>query len=425
MIDFDYAEIATAGSILVDSQCLPEIREILPGSEVFHSQPCGEVYAAACALADAGKPVDPVTVQKQCGVSKEFLLEAMSATPTAAHAGNHARIVLEGYQHRKLEEIAADLVAAESPGEGITTALAALEALADNERSRSSPGDDLAALLQYRAEMEDGRRKVLQVGFPSLDGILGGLRPGGLYIVGARTSVGKSAFSLAVADMLAKNHRVQYISLEMDRAEIAARRVAAFSSGISSYSALLNARSLPENASADLAATAARLSERQLTVEEAQFLTVGMAGVKARSAKAEILVLDYVGLMRGPGESEYDRITKISGDLKHLAQTLHIVVIALAQINREAEQGQDPRPKLSQLRSSGALEQDADGVLLLHRPDKGKGEALVSEPFEVIVAKNRHSGTGAATLTFYPATNRFEDSGTVKGRPYTVRSWAW
>lgn len=401
----------------------PQNVRILPDESVFHSRSCAEVYAAACALADEGKPIDTVTLQARCGASSGFLREAMEVCPTAANAGYHAEVVLEGYQWRRLEKIAADMAAAESPGEGIAAGLAALEALANAERSGSAPGGDLAALLQYRAELEEGARKVLQFGFPAVDRILGGLLPGGLYTVGARTSVGKSAFGIAAAEMLAqRGHRVAYVSLEMSRAEIAARRIAACAGNAFGYTEVLNRQHFSEAENAALAATAAKLSGRPLEVVERHSLTANQAELLARSAGAQVLIVDYLGLMSGRGKDEYERITGISGDLKRLAKRLNIVVIVLCQINREAERSPDARPHLSQLRSSGAIEQDADGVLLLHRPELGKGQP--SEPFEVNIAKNRHGGTGTATLAFYPAVNRFEDSGQIGGRPYTVRSWS-
>ena len=139
------------------------------------------------------------------------------------------------------------------------------------------------------------------------------------------------------------------------------------------------------------------------------------------------MIVDYLGLLSAEDKrlSEYDRVTQISGDLKRLAKRLGCVVLALCQLNRESVSapGQDTRPRLSQLRSSGAIEQDSDGVLLLHRPEYGKTEtpreASAPQQFFVDVAKNRHGRTGTAELAWYAPVNRFEDY----GGKWTVKSW--
>lgn len=158
-------------------------------------------------------------------------------------------------------------------------------------------------------------------------------------------------------------------------------------------------------------------------------LTVAELGVQARNAGAEVVIVDYLGLLSGADRkaSEYERTTQISGDLKRLAKRLGCVVIALCQLNRESANspgGADKLPRLSQLRSSGAIEQDADGVMLLHRPKYGQTEVQRSpaEPqqFFVDVAKNRHGRTGVVELHWYAPVNRFEDGG---GGKWIAKSW--
>ena len=149
-------------------------------------------------------------------------------------------------------------------------------------------------------------------------------------------------------------------------------------------------------------------------------------GVQARNIHADVVIVDYLGLLTGADRKagEYERITQVSGDLKRLAKQLNCVVLALCQLNREsANSSGDSRPKLSQLRSSGAIEQDADGVMLLHRPEYGQTEInrdpTAPQQFFVDVAKNRHGRTGTAELAWYAPTNRFEDRG---GR-WAAKSW--
>ena len=170
------------------------------------------------------------------------------------------------------------------------------------------------------------------------------------------------------------------------------------------------------------------LSERELHISAVSHLTVAELGMQARKVKADVVIVDYLGLLSGVDKkaSEYDRTTQVSGDLKRLAKQLNCVVIALCQLNRESTNtsaGADKLPKLSQLRSSGAIEQDADGVLLLHRPEYGQKDVSrnPAEPqqFFVDVAKNRHGRTGTVALAWYAPINRFEDR---RGR-WTAKSW--
>ena len=170
-----------------------------------------------------------------------------------------------------------------------------------------------------------------------------------------------------------------------------------------------------------------KLYAHKLQISAVSTLTVPELELQARNVGAEVVIVDYLGLLSAEDKrlSEYDRVTQISGDLKRLAKRLGCVVLALCQLNRESVSapGQDTRPRLSQLRSSGAIEQDSDGVLLLHRPEYGRTEtpreASAPQQFFVAVAKNRHGRTGTAELAWYAPVNRFEDY----GGKWTVKSW--
>lgn len=426
MTDYSLAEKSVIGCILIDSRCMDDVRSAIAGPECFALKECAESYAAACRLADEGKPVDPVTVQKASGVSPDFLRCCMEITPTCVYAGCYAASVTEGWTLRQLGQIGEALsrqvlLPSATAMETLNDTRQKLEELASFGHKPERPGDSLSDFLRYRQEVEEGKRRVLRTGFPSLDGILGAFSGGGLYVIGARTSVGKSAFAIALGDMIAaRNRRVLYVSMEMTTQEVDARRIAAWSEAIPSYSVLLHGR-LTQAQQEDMAATAARLSEHPMQVCAMPRATVSRIAAQARSARAEVVIVDYLGLISGSGgkETEYERVTRASMELKRLAQSMNCVVIALCQINREAEQFEG-LPKLSQLRSSGAIEQDADAVVLLHRPQK---EADTTEPFTLIVAKNRHGRTGRTQLSWYPAVNRFEDRGCSGLKRWDVKSW--
>lgn len=432
MFDFTTAEYSVIGCILIDSRCLPAVRDVLPTAEVFASDHCRKAYAAICRLADTGQPVDPVTVRRSAALESKFLVECMDLTPTCVNVAAYARAVSEGNQRRQLgalgDKLKQDSAYAEkNMVEALNEARDALEALSAsaNGGAPATPRDSLKDFLDFRAEISAGKRQAVKTGFSGLDRILGGLAQGGLYIIAARPGVGKSAFGIALADMIAKSRTVLYVSLEMTTAELNARRVAAFSDASVSFKKLLFEQTT-EAEDAQIVDACSRLSQRNLLLLSPSAMTVPELETQARNAKASVVFVDYLGLLTatGRGTTEYERITQISGALKRLAKRLGCVVIALCQLNRESTiGGGDSRPKLSQLRSSGAIEQDADGVLLLHRPEYGKQESTADPPpiqqFFVDVAKNRHGRTGTAQLTWYAPVNRFE----AEGDRWSEKSW--
>lgn len=434
MLDLATAEYSLVGCVLIDARCLPAAREILPTAEAFASEPCRKAYAAACRLEDEDKGIDPVIVGRAAGLSNDFLMQCMDLAPTCTRAAEYAKAVLDGYQRRQLQSL----------GERLQTAALSIDSTADQlltearstlDDLASTPGrcsvksarDSLLDFMTFRAEVQQGKRQAIRTGFPSLDRILGGFAQGGFYVMAARPGVGKSALGIALADMMARNRRVLYVSLEMTEAELNARRVAAVSDITCTFGKLLFGKTTEEQ-DASIVNACGKLYAHKLQISAVSTLTVPELELQARNVGAEVVIVDYLGLLSAEDKrlSEYDRVTRISGDLKRLAKRLGCVVLALCQLNRESVSapGQDTRPRLSQLRSSGAIEQDSDGVLLLHRPEYGKTEtpreASAPQQFFVDVAKNRHGRTGTAELAWYAPVNRFEDY----GGKWTVKSWA-
>ena len=212
----------------------------------------------------------------------------------------------------------------------------------------------------------------------------------------------------------------------MSGEELNSRRVAAFSTAPCTFGKLLFGKTTEVEDAAIINACGV-LAERELHILAVPTLTVPQLEIQARNVHAQVVMVDYLGLLSTADRraSEYERVTQVSGDLKRMAKRMNCVVIALCQLNREATTASvDSRPKLSQLRSSGAIEQDADGVLLLHRPEYGQSETQrnPAEPqeFFIDVAKNRHGRTGTAELAWYAPVNRFVDN----AGKWEVRSWA-
>lgn len=433
MFDFATAEYSAVGCFLIDSRCLPTIRERISTPEAFASEPCRKAFTAACKLADNGKPVDPVTVGREAGLDNAFLVDCMNTVPSCNGAEAYAQTVTEGFRRRQLRELG-DKLQADSLSLGADTtqlladARAALDGLSETSGSNaaSSSFDSLRDFLGFRAEVNEGKRQAVKTGFPSIDGILGGFARGGLYVIAARPGVGKSALGIALADMMARENIVLYASLEMSADELNARRVAAFSPAPCTFGKLLFGKTTEAEDTAVIEACGV-LAERKLHILVVSSLTVPQLEIQVRNVHARVVMVDYLGLLSAADRkaSEYERVTQVSGDLKRLAKRSNCVVIALCQLNRESATGSaDTRPKLSQLRSSGAIEQDADGVLLLHRPEYGQSETQrnPAEPqeFFIDVAKNRHGRTGTAELAWYAPVNRFVDN----AGKWEVRSWA-
>ena len=231
----------------------------------------------------------------------------------------------------------------------------------------------------------------------------------GLYIVAARPGVGKTSFGLIAADLAAKKHRVLFVSLEMSETQIMARRYANVSAvGITP---LLYGTLDPKDMD-KLHEASSALRGRQMFLSNRTGVTVADIEVMCRSCGAELVVIDYLGLIQGEGQSIYERTTKISGDLKRMARSLKIPVLCLAQLNRTSESRSDKHPTMSDLRDSGAIEQDADAILLLHRPGLYMDEqpsGSQAQDFEIQIAKNRHGPTGKVVLTWYARNGRFQD----------------
>lgn len=430
IFDFQVAEFSTIGCLLLDEKCLAMVRPQLPGPEAFQNAQCRRAYEAICTLSDGQRTADILTIGREAALDHGFLSECMQLVPSCAGAENYARTVAEGYRRRCLRALGERLqeggLCLEEDLEGLLAeARDSLEQLTAPQSGIKTPGDSLRDFLAFRQEVNEGRRQTVRVGFPALDGILGGFAPGGLYILAARPGVGKSALGIAMGDMLAKTRQVLYVSLEMTEQELNARRLAAFSASGCTFNRLLFEKT-DEATDVALLNACSTLAERKLLILAAASMTVAQLENRARSCQAEVVMVDYLGLLSGPDPkaSEYERVTRISGDLKRMAKRLGCVVIALCQLNREAAApGGETPPRLSQLRSSGAIEQDADGVLLLHRPEYAapdpKRSPAAPQPFLVDVAKNRHGRTGRLELQWYAPVNRFEDR---SGR-WPEKSW--
>lgn len=418
----DYAEQSVAGALLIDASCYSAVRAIVaPGD--FSSAPCGAILRAAGRLIDAGEPVDPVTIQANAArygdeLPSEYLMQLMEITPTTANVTEHARAVRDASVRRSVLTIAEQLA---DRARGRETPIAQLIAdgvgqlqqiVATGNRLVVSSEEMVNEYLDYLDRLAEGAAPVVQTGLKPLDKLLGGgMVAEGLYILAARPGVGKTTLGLKIAENVAKRDTTLFVSLEMSRTQMTSRRLAV-QTGIWIPKILNGA--LKSEELTEVCGAASSIAETRLHINQAPSATVADIALMARSLPGvKLIVVDYLGLIQSESRNEsiYERMTTNSAALKRLARSTGAPVLCLAQLNREAEKRSDHRPQMSDLRDSGAIEQDADGILMMHRPAKywpQEKRPAASEPelLEVEVVKNRHGPTGRINLDFYGVNGR-------------------
>ena len=404
------------GSVLIDSACLPAVRPLVSRDD-FAFAADRAIFEAACRLTDMGKPADVLTIiddarRHGADISDKYTAELLQVTPTAAHAAEYARQVHEEAVRRRLTAVGETLLEdAEDPRKStagvIATTLEALEnADTAPQTAMQSSSDALTGFLEYRERLDAGQAVTVSTGYPGLNKLLGGgMLHQGLYILAARPGVGKTTAALKISEHAAKSGACLFFSLEMSAEQITARRIAA-ESGLS-IGRLMTGQNLSDDEQAKLANAASVLSTHDFRLNRAPGASVADIAQAAHLTKnLRLVVVDYLGLVRSDerGLSIYERVTKNSAALKALARSLNVPVLCLCQLNRAAEQRADKCPSMADLRDSGAIEQDADAVILLHRPamyEPGEVKPWEAQTLTAIVAKNRHGATGKLDFDFY------------------------
>jgi len=418
MDNFLSAEAYLAGALLVDDQSIQVVRGLVR-QEDFSSEILGAIFSAALALDRDGETVDPVSVQKRAlrngtDLPGSLITDLMVCTPTAANCAEYAHRVAEDARVRRIKELAEQIQGdeASSSDELLTHLQREVEAIRGSnfQRGLLSPSDTLSRFMDHVVDAGSGRDNFVASGFPRLDSILGGgFIRSGLYILGARPAMGKSTFAITLADNIAGSCLL--VSLEMSPEQILAKRVSRLT-GITSAK-LLSGR-VTDNDWQQIAQATTALSGQgvylngryDLTVQQIQLLAQAVPNLRA-------VVVDYLGLIKAatPGGSTYENVSAISRELKRMAISLDVPVICLCQLSRSVEGREDKRPRLSDLRDSGAIEQDADGVMLLFRPDYYSGGPEDGAPslVHLDIAKNRYGRTGAVGFNCWLASSTFKE----------------
>jgi len=416
------AERAVLGAILIDPSVADDVGLVIDASS-FGDVPHQEVYRAITNLRDAGKRPDARLVIPELKRMKAWdhestpslLAEIANAVPTTANAVYYARQVREWQVRRGLTALAANLGndaldETQDANEVLERAETAVFGLASQE-TRGEPVC-IGSLLPAIMDLEREQRRGLETGYVDLDAILGGLQPGELTILAARPSVGKSAFALNIAENVAVKRKVStlIVSLEMTNIELSNRLLCSIGR-VDSWRFRKNDLGRDDHDS--LVQAAGAMNDAPLRLDDAPMRSASQIASIARRTKRrhglELLIVDYLQLVvpedkRAPRQ---EQVAASSRRFKALARELNIPVLCLAQLNRQVEQTKG-RPVLSNLRESGAIEQDADVVMFLHRKPAASDEEMESSGVECIVAKNRNGPIGIADLVWLRAFTRFE-----------------
>lgn len=425
------AEAALLGSMILDARVIGDVIEIVKEAEDFAKPAHGAIFQACVKLYDKAQSLDMVQLHDHLKAADllddigglDYLISIAESVPSAVAAPHYARIVRDKATLRRLIQAAGTILLEAYEGQDeveklLDTAEQMIFELAED--TSTGEASDLKSLLDEtfnrldQAQDRGGGVSGVETGFFELDEMTDGLQQGEMIIVAARPSMGKTAFALNIAEHAAASNGVPVgvFSLEMGKQQLA-QRLLCSRSGVDSHRVRRN--QLGEDDFGQLAMAVGELSDAPLYIDDTPGLSLLGLRAKGRRMKArhdiQLLVVDYLQLMSASGaESRQQEVSVISRGIKALARELSVPVICLSQLNRAAESREGHRPRMSDLRESGSIEQDADVVMMLHREDyyhRGDEEYEPNNVAEVIVAKQRNGPTGVVKLHFNEGATRF------------------
>ncbi len=422
------AEQSVIGSMIMDREAIVVAAGILH-KEDFYGKQYGMVFEAMVELNDEGKPVDLVTLQdrlKEKGVppevsSLEFARDLITAVPTSANIKYYADIVAEKATLRKLirlnEEIANICYTGQESLEYILeeTEKKIFDLVQKRNSSDYVPIREIVMEAIDRIESASKTKGVvtgIPTGFIDLDYRMAGMQPSDLILIAARPSMGKTSFVLNIAQYVAFKQRqtVAVFSLEMSKEQLV-NRLFSLESKVDSQH--IRTGNLNDTEWEKLIESAGIIGKSNLIIDDTPGISVSELRSKCRKYKLEhdlkVIIIDYLQLMSGSGrtDSRQQEISDISRSLKALARELEVPVVALSQLSRAVEQRPDHRPMLSDLRESGAIEQDADVVMFIYRDDYYNKDTDIKGIAEVIIAKQRNGPIGTVNLAWLADYTKF------------------
>ena len=425
----DEAEKSVLGAILIDNNCLEEIAEIVPDGSFFYNRNYGVIYDTMRELRKRGSAIDAVTLPEKLkekdvseqAVSDQVIANLVMSVPTSANAVYYANMVYEKATLRELIKVSEDIANQCYRGKDDVNDL-----LEDTEKKvfkitqRKSAGKQkqivdvvTEALKQIEiAAKTAGEVTGLGTGFYDLDKMTTGFRPGNLVLVAARPAMGKTAFVLSIAKdvILRQRKAVAMFSLEMADTELIFRMLS-MDSKVDSHK--FKTGELSEGDWESIVESGGNLASTKFYLDDSS-TSLSEIRSKCRKLKVEkdiqLIIIDYLQLMNNTGrgsDSRQQEISEISRGLKLLAKELGIPVIALSQLSRQVEGRTDHRPMLSDLRESGAIEQDADTVIFIYRDEVYNPDTDKKNRAEIIIAKQRSGPIGKVELAWLPEYTQF------------------
>lgn len=424
------AEQAVLGAILMDKDAVVAASELISGRD-FYQTAYGVVFDSIIELFNEGKPVDLVTLKERLKekevppevASLEFARELLDAVSTSANIKYYAEIVSDKSLMRRLiklnDDISNTCYAGKEPLEAIleTTEKSVFELLQRRNTGDYVPIKDIVLNALDRIEKASKNKGTvtgIPTGFIDLDYKLSGLQPSDLVLVAARPSMGKTAFVLNIAQYIAfkKEKGVAVFSLEMSKEQLV-NRLFSLESQVDAQA--LRTGNLKDSDWEKLIEGAGIIGRSNLIIDDTPGISVSELRSKCRKYKLEhdiqIIIIDYLQLMTGRvggrAESRQQEISDISRSLKALARELNVPVVALSQLSRAVESRPDKRPMLSDLRESGAIEQDADVVMFIYRDEYYNKDTEYKRQAEIIIAKQRNGPVGTVNLAWLAEYTKF------------------
>jgi replicative DNA helicase len=430
------AEMSVIGAMLLDRTAISKVAGVLE-AEAFYGEANRRVYETILTMYDNQISIDIVTLADELQKRNlleliggtYYLAEIMNQTPTAANIDTHARIVQERYLKRSLIHSAGEILEncydeTVDALEEIDRAEAEIFKIAEKRFVKSyysinKLAHDTLDMIHKLAEREGSGLTGVATGYHELDKYLGGFQKSDLIIIAARPSMGKTALSLSIARNVAMllKKPVAYFSIEMAAIQLVVRLL---SSESQINQQLIRAGDIKQRDMSKIVSTLGRLAEAPIFIDDSPSLSLMELKAKCRRLKSEhkieLVMIDYLQLIHPPkSESREREISIISRSLKQMAKELDLPVVAMAQLNRTVESRADKRPMLSDLRESGSIEQDADVVLFINRPEIYKQATYPEDNFptegtaEIIIGKQRNGPIGTVRLAYMKDYARFEN----------------
>jgi len=428
MTDPCEAEMSLLGSMLLSSDCIVDIAPIV-GADQFARRANSLIFSSMVRIKDRGDDLDIVTLQEDLKSRNElekvggimYLMSIAEYVPTFHHAQSYARIVHREHVRRSIivraQQAINELSEGEKPVEEVGDWLSEqIDSLSIKSANSIHVGDMAEEEVQNITARKASNPSGFRSGLLNVDRITNGFRRQELSIIGARPSMGKSAFALQIAHNMARSGVCTlYASIEMSQSMVAQRIL----SMATKIDGVRLSNDVMDGDDIELLNRAKRYL-RDIPMHISAHSPCDMALLRSlatrlkRSGDLQVLVVDYLQMIDSKGDNRVREVGLISRGLKSLAKELDIAVIALSSLSRKVESRDDKRPLMSDLRESGDIESDADLVTFLYRPmyyaEQSQREGLMEEPCEFIVSKNRNGRTGTANLSFFPFRASFDDA---------------